>query len=87
MRYRKKASNPVRKKLAIETPRHLRQIKRVKATTKRQTKTEADLLDRATDNLLRALKQDMRIKEGRVDSGKLRKDGYSERLIARLEQA
>ena len=30
---------------------------RVKATTKRQTKTEAELLDHATNNLLRAVKQ------------------------------
>jgi len=59
----------------------------VKATTKRQTKTEAELLDHATSNLLRALKQDMQKKEGRVDSDKLRKDGYSDRLITRLEQA
>jgi hypothetical protein len=58
----------------------------VKTMAKRQTKTEADLLDHATNNLLRALKQDMRKKEGRVDSDKLRKDGYSDRLIARLEQ-
>jgi hypothetical protein len=59
----------------------------VKAITKRQTKTDAELLDRATNNLLRALKQDMRKKEGRVDYEKLRKDGYSDRLLARLEQA
>ena len=59
----------------------------MKAITKRQTKTDAELLDRATNNLLRALKQDMRKKEGRVDYEKLRKDGYSDRLLARLEQA
>ena len=59
----------------------------MKATTKRQTKTEAELLDHATNNLSRALKQDMLKKEGRVDSDKLRKDGYSDRLIAKLEQA
>ena len=59
----------------------------MKVTTKRQTKTEAELLDHATNNLLRALKKDMLRKEGRVDSNKLRKDGYSERLIAKLEQA
>ena len=59
----------------------------MKATTKRQTKTEAELLDHATNNLLRALKQDLRKKEGRVDCDKLRKEGYSDRLLARLEQA
>ena len=62
-------------------------IRPVKAVAKRQTKTEAEILDHATDNLLRALKKDMQKKEGRVDSDKLRKEGYSDRLIARLEQA
>ncbi len=59
----------------------------VKTMAKRQTKTEADLLDHATNNLLRALKQDMLKKEGRVDSDKLRKDGYSDRLITGLKRA
>jgi hypothetical protein len=74
-------------KLGIELWCFLGQIERVKATTKRQTKTEAELLDHATNNLLRALKQDMRKKDGRVDYDKLRREGYSDRLIARLEQA
>ncbi len=73
--------------LAIESPRYLRQIKRVKATTKRQTKTEAELLDHATNNLLRAIKRNMLKKEGRVDYDKLRKDGYRDRLLAKLAQA
>ena len=60
---------------------------RVKTTVKRPTKTEAGLLDHATNNLLRALKQDMRKKDGHVDYDKLRKDGYSDRLLAKLEQA
>ena len=60
---------------------------RVKATTKRQTKSNGELLDHATNNLLRALKQDMRKKEGRVDYDKLRKDGYSGRLLTRLATA
>jgi hypothetical protein len=60
---------------------------RVKTTVKRQTKNEAGLLDHATNNLLRALKQDMRKKDGRVNYDKLRKDGYSDRLLAKLEQA
>ena len=59
----------------------------MKATTKRQTKTEAELLDHATNNLLRALKQDMRKKDGRVDYDKLRKEGYSDRLLAKMERA
>ena len=59
----------------------------VKTRAKRQTKTEAEMLDHATNNLLGALKQGMWKKEGRVDSDKLRKDGYSDRFLARLEQA
>jgi len=59
----------------------------VKATSKRRPKSEAELLDHATNNLLRALKRDMLKKDGRVDRNKLRKDGYSERLLDRLEQA
>jgi hypothetical protein len=34
---------------------------------------------------LQALKQNMLEKEGSVNVEKLRKDGYSERIIARLE--
>jgi hypothetical protein len=59
----------------------------VKATAKRQTKTGGELLDHATGNLLRALKQDMQQRDGRVAYDKLRKEGYSDRLLARLEQA
>lgn len=59
----------------------------MKVAAKRPTKTEAELLDHATGNLLRTLKQDVRKKDGRVDYDKLRKEGYSDRLIARLEQA
>ena len=58
----------------------------MKVTTKRRAKSEAELLDHATNNLLRALKSDMLNKEGRVDRDKLRKDGYSDRLLERLEQ-
>jgi hypothetical protein len=45
------------------------------------------LLDQATDNLARALKRDMLKKNGHIDYDKLRKEGYSERLLAKLEQA
>ena len=71
----------------IESPRWLRQIVRVKATIKRRPKSEVELLDHATNNLLRALKRDMVKTDGRVNREKLRKDGYSERLLDRLEQA
>lgn len=56
-------------------------------TTKRRVRSEAQLLDHATDNLLRALKQDMLKKDGRIDREKLRKEGYSERLLEKLERA
>jgi len=60
---------------------------RVKATTKRRAKSEAELLDYATNNLLRAVKQKIIKKEGRVDYDKLRKEGYSERFLAKVEAA
>jgi hypothetical protein len=59
----------------------------VKVAAAKRKKSEAELLDYANNNLLRALKQDMLQKEGRVNSEKLRKDGFSERIIARLEKA
>jgi len=74
-------------KFGIELQDGLRQVTRVKATIKRRAKSEAELLDHATNNLLRALKRDMLKKGGRVDREKLRKEGYSDRLLARLEQA
>jgi hypothetical protein len=76
-----------RGKLAVEAPDFLRHIKRVKATMKRQAKTEAELLDYATNNLLLALKRNMRKKDGRVDYDKLRRDGYNDRLLTRLAMA
>jgi len=58
----------------------------VKATSKRRLKSDAELLDHATDNLLKALKRDMLKKDGRIDRAKLLKEGYSDRLLNRLEQ-
>ncbi|HXB58676.1 MAG TPA: hypothetical protein VNU95_03885 [Candidatus Acidoferrales bacterium] len=59
----------------------------MKAAARKSKKSEAELLDHANNNLLRALKRDMEEKEGRVDYDKLRKDGYSERLLNKLQQA
>ena len=73
--------------LRIEPRDELRQIVCVKTTAKRRAKSEAELLDHATGNLMRALKRDMLKKDGRIDYEKLRKEGYSERLLAKLEQA
>jgi len=58
----------------------------VKSTAKRRAKSEAELLDYATNNLARALKREMLKKDGRIDYDKLRKEGYSERLLAKLEE-
>ena len=54
---------------------------------KRQPKSEAELLDHATNNLLRAVKQKILKKAGSVDYDKLRKDGYSDRFLAKVEAA
>jgi len=64
----------------------LNHIGRVKATTKRHAKSEAELLDHATNNLLRGLKRHIQKKIGRVDYDELRKKGYSDRLLNQLEQ-
>ncbi|MGH7950415.1 MAG: hypothetical protein ACREFE_00620 [Limisphaerales bacterium] len=50
-------------------------------------KSEAELLDQATGNLLRAVKQKILNKQGRVDYSKLRKEGYSDRFLTKLENA
>jgi hypothetical protein len=59
----------------------------VKTAKRPRRKSEGELLDNATNSLLKALKRDMLAKEGRVDSEKLKKEGYSERLITRLEKS
>jgi hypothetical protein len=59
----------------------------MKTAANRRAKSDAELLDHATNNLARALKRDMLKKNGRIDYEKLRKEGYSERLLAKLEQA
>jgi hypothetical protein len=59
----------------------------VKVAAAKNEKSEAQLLDQATGNLLRAVKQKMLKKQRSVDYGKLRKDGYSDRFLAKLEEA
>ena len=59
----------------------------MRPTTKRRPKKKAEVVERATSNLLKALKTDMLGKEGSVNLEKLRKDGYSERLLSRLRDA
>jgi hypothetical protein len=76
---------PVAGYFSVEHSCATRYILFVKIEKKAGRKTETELLERATDSLLAALKKDMIEKEGRVDQEKLRKDGFSPRLIARLE--
>jgi hypothetical protein len=59
----------------------------VKVDAAKKVKTEAALLHEATGQLLRAVKQKLHKKQARVDYAKLRKDGYSGRFLARLENA
>jgi hypothetical protein len=59
----------------------------VKKAAGKKAKGEAELLDQATNQLLKAVKQKMSKKHGGIDYGKLRKDGYSERFLERLENA
>ena len=59
----------------------------MKVAAAKSQKSEAELLDQGTGNLLRAVKQKMLKKQGRVDYTKLRKDGYSDRFLAKLEEA
>jgi hypothetical protein len=58
--------------------------KNVKSTAVKSRKSEAELLDQATENLLRAVKGKMLKKQGRVDYEKRRKDGYSDRFLSKL---
>lgn len=71
----------------VDFTKKLRDYAAVKVDAARKGKSEAELLDQATGQLLRAVKQKMRKKQGQVDYAKLRKEGYSERFLARLEDA
>jgi len=59
----------------------------VKATAKRRAKSEVELLDHAAGNSDARSQARHAEKDGRIDYEKLRKEGYSERLLAKLEQA
>ena len=59
----------------------------VKVTAAKATKSDGKLVDQATTSLLKAVKQKMVKKQARVDYAKLRKDGYSDRFLAKLEGA
>ena len=54
---------------------------------KAKTKSETELLDQATAQLLRAVKARARKTGKNLGSDQLRRQGYSEHFIARVEKA
>ncbi|MBI3877795.1 MAG: hypothetical protein HY300_17850 [Verrucomicrobia bacterium] len=59
----------------------------MKTAVKPRRKSEAEILDQATNQLLRAIKEKAAKSGKPLDLDKLRRDGYSERFLARLEEA
>ena len=55
------------------------------AVNHKVARNDANLVAQSTDQLLRAVKKRMLKRNGRVDYAKLRKDGYSEKIVVRLE--
>ena len=51
-----------------------------------RAQNEAELMEPAISKLVRGLKRDLQKKFGRVDYEKLRKAGYSELLLSRLQE-
>ena len=50
-------------------------------------RSEDDILDQATEQLLKATKQDAKKRGKPVSDESLRRDGYSERFIDRVREA
>jgi hypothetical protein len=59
----------------------------VKRSATKKHRTEGELLDQATTQLLRAVKEKMVKTHGPAVHDKLRKEGFSERFVAKFEQA
>jgi len=57
------------------------------ANRKPKTKSEDQILDEATDRLLRAIKEHEKQQGKVVSEEQMRQEGYSERFIARMESA
>lgn len=57
------------------------------STTSKQVKSESQLLDQAISQLLGAVKQHTTAKGRPLKREQLLKDGYSERFIAKVEEA
>ena len=54
---------------------------------KRQGRSEEAILDQAVQQLLRATKDEAKKKGEPIDPAQLRKEGYSERFIQKVEDA
>jgi hypothetical protein len=54
---------------------------------KRQARSEDEILDQAVQQLLRATKDEAKKKGRPIDSSHLRKEGFSERFIQKVEEA
>jgi hypothetical protein len=59
----------------------------VKISRAKRERSDAELLDQATGQLLKAIKEKMLKQQGRLDYAKLRKQGCREGFLARLENA
>ena len=57
----------------------------MKAAPTKAVKSETEFLEKAAGSLLKAIKQKMLKKNDRVDFAKLRKEGYSDRFLTKLE--
>jgi hypothetical protein len=58
----------------------------VQGRINQRAQNEAELMEPAISKLVRGLKRDLQKKFGRVDYEKLRKAGYSELLLSRLQE-
>jgi hypothetical protein len=54
---------------------------------KRQGRSEDEILDQAVEQLLRAAKDEARKKGRPIDRAQLRREGFSERFIVKVEKA
>jgi hypothetical protein len=59
----------------------------VQVGKKNPSQPEVQSLDQAVNNLVKGLKRDLHKRYGRVDYSKLRKAGYSDQLLTKLQQA
>jgi hypothetical protein len=62
-------------------------ISSVQVGNKNPVKSEAQTVDYAINNLVKGLKRDLLKKHGRLNYAKLRRDGFSEGLLNRLQQS